>query len=135
VKTIAFRRVGRAYIVVQGATTASNYEWNEYANDLHANIDHIDVMIVWTAGGTPNAEQRAYQAALWAKTQKRPRVAILTPSAFVNSFVSSLAWVARQRLRAFGPDDLVLASGYLDLSEEERNAVAEEIARLRKTLG
>jgi hypothetical protein len=50
---------------VQGATTASNYEWNEYASDLHANIDHIDVMIVWTAGGTPNAEPRAYQAALW----------------------------------------------------------------------
>ncbi len=49
--------------------------------------------------------------------------------------MSSLAWVARQRLRAFGPDDLVLASGYLDLSEEERNAVAEEIACLRKTLG
>ncbi len=64
------------------------------------------------------------------------RDATRTPIASARfATVSSLAWVARQRLRAFGPDDLVLASGYLDLSEEERNAVAEEIACLRKTLG
>lgn len=106
--------------------------------------------LVTTIGGAPTSAQRhrlnaAIKQAILVKAEPQGRVAIMTSSRFVRLVVEASSvmeqnWFRRQRsqgegsrvYRAFAPNELTQAFGWLNVPHDREQALAKELERLRR---
>jgi hypothetical protein len=110
-------------------------EWDQYLADIGVQLPGVDAIFSTTAGGGPNAEQRARSVAFWKAQSKQPRIAVLTPSRLVVRMVGALRWFMPSQIKAFNDWDVDSAYGYLGLGPTQRTAVGAAVDSLRIRLG
>jgi hypothetical protein len=126
--TMSWRRSGNVLVIVHGDRPPQAEEWKAFLTDISAFEDIAACpALVYSAGGGPNALQRA---ALSEVLAGRPALtAIVTPSLTMRGIATALSWFNR-RLKVFAPDRLPDAFAHLELDEPHR-AIALELLRDR----
>ncbi len=112
-------------VAVWSERTPPEIEWKEYVRVLSAMSSSNNRMIVFSAGGGPNAMQRQDLDELTEKKDDKVRVAIVTGSRIARGIVTAISWIRKDTHVAFNPTDVNKALDYLQLNEEQRKAVLE----------
>jgi hypothetical protein len=129
-RTVISRRVGAFTVVVHSAAPPADDEWNRMIDE--SDPDGPMRALVYTAGGAPNAAQRAKLTALYGT---RPlAVAVLTNSALARAAGTALRWF-RPELRMFSPSELAAALDHLGAVEPDRGEILRVLQELKIELG
>src|SRR5262249_44104350 len=128
-RTMAYRRVGHTWVVVQGRDGPRPAEWNEYIAELEASVPDVRGVLVFSGGGSLNARQRQQVEKLFSGTSTLTPV--LSDSLLVRGVVTALGWFNVQ-IRSFSPQDIAGALEYLRVPEHDRATVSEALAELKR---
>ncbi len=131
-KSFAARRVRNVIVYVHTALPPSDAEWDgvlEYYTGTEA-VDPL-LTLVYSAGGAPNASQRArLNVVLGAR---RARIAVLTPSALARAAGTAVS-LFRPDVHVFGPHELGPALEHLGVSGEQAAEVRVVLSELKEEL-
>ena len=126
---------GNVRVCVHGAKAPLDKEWHAYVDDLAVNGKGLKGILVYTAGGGPNAAQRKYLAELWTRRGSELPVALMSPSTVVRGMVTALNWVLPKPIRTFNPDHPDEAVRFLKLDAAESRAALATLDEFRAKLG
>ncbi len=131
-KTIASRRVGNVVIHVHSETNPSDTEWDALLGLYRPPADVTKLCtLVFTAGGAPNASQRAKMNTEFSG--HAGRTAVLTGSVLARAAGTAVSWF-RPQLRIFGPDDTQQAFQHLNVDADTRAMILLALAELKAEL-
>ena len=131
-RTMAFQRVGRVFVLAHPLQAPSPQEWQAYIDAVRSqpNVEEMRTLVV-TEGGGPDSVQRGH---LNEALGGRPtRVAILSPARGVRMVVTALSFF-NPLIRAFLPDQIAAALDHLDLDANERRLALDAVPVLRRLL-
>jgi hypothetical protein len=135
--TLLSARMGSLVLLVQAAVDPSAEDWECFLDHTAAAMaeDHGRCrVIVFTAGGKPDATQRSRALARgWSQSRRSP-VAVLSDDRLVRGVITVFAWFGLN-IRAVRPSRLEEAFLHLGLGPEERAWVVAERQRLEDELG
>lgn len=128
VSTIRFGRVGETAVLVCGRRAPSNDDWTAWSEYYAAvGLNHrVRRLFVVSAGGGPNARQRAEVIAKLAQTlgssaAEEIYTAACGASASVRIISAALAWLSGARhMKVFGDDERERALEYLNVPSTQR---------------
>jgi hypothetical protein len=129
-KTVASRQVGNVTVIVHSAAPPADDEWNELMSESSTVYGPLRGL-VYTAGGAPNAAQRAKLTSLYGNRQIL--IAVLTESAFARAAGTALRWF-RPEVRMFSPRDVNAALDYLQVEASARAEVVRVLDDLKAEL-
>jgi hypothetical protein len=125
------RKVGNLIFVVETEIPPSDTEWSEFLSVLRrSDLAKVKILIV-TAGGTPNPDQRKRLAESLGGV--RFRVAVVSDNISARFVASSIALFHRDH-RSFSASEIVEAYDHLQLTPKERTLADEHIRELRTLL-
>ncbi|HMJ09902.1 MAG TPA: STAS/SEC14 domain-containing protein [Polyangiaceae bacterium] len=134
-RTFRWANAGSVRVCVHGLTNPFDEEWRAYVDDLAVNGRALKGILVYTAGGGPNAAQRKYLAELWTRRGSMLPVALMSPSTVVRGMVTALNWVLPKPIRTFPPDQPDEAVRFLQLDAAESRAALAKLNEFRDVLG
>ena len=123
---MVFRRLGTTQLVAHGRKNPTEAEWGEFVAASRAATPAIDGVLVFTAGGTLNAAQRAEVEKLFG----RVRISVLTDSVVARGVVTALGWFGVP-IRAFPPGDPEAAMNHLRVTGPRRAELASALNELK----
>lgn len=128
-RNILLRAIGPLVLVRQNAEEGSEADWSEFMGLLTAQRreyrpDELRIL-VYTDGGSPNAQQRALLAHTLGNFH--PRVAVVSNSIKVR-FAGSLIALFQRNYRQFSASELKLAFSHLQLPPNQCE-LAEKVLR------
>ncbi|APR83157.1 Hypothetical protein A7982_08506 [Minicystis rosea] len=135
--TMACQRVRSVILLIHGADTPTQPEWDEYLKLVEDSRGLVTQVLVDSAGGAPTPTMRA-------EVQKRyntykpsaPPVAVLSNSMIARGIVTAISWgYGRDKIRAFAPGELDAALDWLKLDRVFANDVRKTIPVLKSKLG
>jgi hypothetical protein len=129
-KSVAWRQVGRLFVVVHSETSPTDVEWDAQIRTFTAGRGPIRIL-VHTEGGAPNAAQRGRLTALLKGRDLA--VAVLTNSALARAAGVALRWI-RPQLRLFAPSEIERALDYVGSAGQERADVRAALDDLKAKL-
>jgi hypothetical protein len=134
-KTMGYKYVEKIHVVVHTADNPSNAEWDDYLHDIGEKQHEIQGVVVYSAGGGPNAAQRSRLTAVWGNQKNKP-VALMSSSRIFRGLITALVWVMpKHPMRVFAVDDMEGACGHVRASPSQRSLVEDTIASLKRELG
>ncbi|WP_437965376.1 hypothetical protein WMF04_37940 [Sorangium sp. So ce260] len=126
--TMMFDTTEQVLIAVHGREPPSDEEWDSYMQAAGALPPTCTKTLVVTAGGGPNAKQRASINDFVSKNTLT--VAICTDALLVRQIGTALSWF-NPRVKAFRGNDLSAALRYLDVTGPEAALVHQKVAKMR----
>lgn len=115
-------RSGSLVLLVQAPIDPTAEEWEGFLDDTSAamadNRGRCRVL-VFTAGGKPDAAQRSRSLERGWKDSRRSPVAVVSDDRLVRGVITVFSWFGLN-IRAVRPDRLEEAFTHLELSSEER---------------
>jgi hypothetical protein len=129
---IAVEMVGHTLVVVHGAAHPSDADWEIYLEALRRNMATIEAQLIVTDGGSPNSAQRRASLEMGAGYPVPP-TAVVTPSVLARGAVAALSWFMKDRIRAFGRNELDEACAFIGATAE-KEALRDAATRLKATL-
>ena len=120
-------------IVVQGAATPSEAEWQAYLDDLETWLpDVVGTLIVTDGGGPSSSQRRALKALFHRVGRKSVRAAVVSSSLMARGIVNALN-LFNPGIRVFHPDAMTDALVYIGAALDGP-AVLAEVEWLRQRL-
>jgi len=119
---IVFGRFLHCSVVVQNDNAATDEEWDRWiALLMEGGAERAPLMrvLVFSAGGSPTARQRGKIHALMPSTGPGVLTAVVIGSPIGRAVVGAMALFNR-RVKAFKPNDVNVAFGYLGIPEARR---------------
>jgi hypothetical protein len=119
-------------VLVHATQSPSDREW-ELVLAFFRDAEDLNTMkvLVYTDGAAPNAKQRARLNAIVGSN--RPRMAVLTPSAFARTIGTAISWF-HPGFRVFGPNDLDSAFNHLGAPPPDQVLLRVALNELRTEL-
>jgi hypothetical protein len=128
-KTFQWKIVQGIHVSAFGVNPPSNEEWNAMINGFIANQSQITGVLVYTAGGAPNALQRKRSRDI----SNMPKTALLTDSALARAAMTALNLFIKS-FKAFAPNDLNGAFEYLAVPPDSQDAIKQTLSALQQEL-
>ena len=116
--SMVFERAGGTMVVAHGPANPSDAVWDAYVATMAELRSQVGRALVFTAGGSPNAKQRANLGQHAGKI----RAAILTDSIVARGVVTALSWLGVS-IAAFPPAQVTGAMDYIGVPFDERELV------------
>lgn len=135
--TLLFERRGSLVLVVHTAKDPSPEDWSAYLDvtvDAMAENQGRCRALVFTAGGKPDATQRALAVERGWKQNRLSPVAVVSDDRLVRGVITVFAWFG-VNIRATRPDRLDVAFEHLELTSEEQAWAIGTRERLEEELG
>jgi hypothetical protein len=130
---VAWRAVDDYLVFVHAEHPPEDEEWTEMLALFRKAFDIRRLkVLVYTAGGAPNARQRAQLNQVLEHI--RPPVAVVTTSMVARAAGTAIAWFT-PTLRVFSPDDSERAFDHIDATELERKLLRRALAELKEEVG
>ncbi|MGK4002653.1 hypothetical protein WMF31_08520 [Sorangium sp. So ce1036] len=126
--TMLFDTTEHLLIAVHGREPPSDDEWEAYMRTVFDRPATCSKTLVVTAGGGPNAKQRAAINEFVSKNTLT--VAICTDALLVRQIGIALSWF-NPRVRSFRGNDIAAALRYLDVTGPEAALVHHKVAKMR----
>jgi hypothetical protein len=129
-RSFASRRVREIVVFVLSRQAPTDAEWDEMLV-IYRQLARptLPCALVYTAGGAPNAKQRAS-----LRDVGSARIAVLTASAVARAAGVAVSWF-NPEIRIYGPHDVEKALNHLDVPEAERRELRQALAELQRALG
>lgn len=132
-RTMAWRTEGRLNVVVHGARSPTNLEWQRYVTEAMSFSTRADTcVVVLSRGGSPDGSQR--QALATALRGRPSPVALLTDKVIARAAIAAMS-LFNPRMKAFPTTGLKEASEFLALTSDEQERVAELLVELEREVG
>jgi hypothetical protein len=130
-RNLLCRYTERFAVVVHAENPPSDAEWNALLDEYltKPGVAHV---LVYSAGGAPNAKQRVRLTSVLSL--RGGSVAVLTPSKLARAAGMALN-LFRPEIRVFAPSELDLAFDYLGANEVERAMLARVLDEVKAELG
>jgi len=125
--SMSFGCAGRIFIVAQGEQAPSLDDWEECLRSLEAQLQEIQGLLLFSAGGSLNAKQREQMAELVKRGSVR--VAVLTDSRIVRGAVTAMSWFDIP-IEAFDCNEEGRALDYLLVEADARAALLGTLSEL-----
>ena len=126
------REVGDVLVFVHTNDAPSDPEWEKALELLRNRASSSGLRtLVYTAGGAPNAAQRARLNAVIGAT--KPPIAVLTSSPIARAAGTAISWF-NPMFKVFGPDDVDNALDHLALRGIERTHAREALLEMKRDL-
>jgi len=131
---LAVQRFGSVVVMVQNENTPTAVEWSDFLKILASAKSETAKLkiLVETPGGSPSAAQRKRLADLFGGASPF-RVAVVSDSIKVR-FVHVTISLFYEYLRLFSRREIEQAFAHLQLTEAERDQVAEALQQKRLTV-
>jgi SpoIIAA-like len=129
-------RRGPLVLLVQSATDPTHVEWDGFLDATAAAMaEHEGTcrVLVLTAGGKPDSEQRAKSLARGWRDNRGSRVAVVTSDPLARGVITIFSWFGMS-IRAFHEGKLEDALTWLPLSSLERRWFSVESRILKERL-
>ncbi|WP_437671653.1 hypothetical protein [Sorangium sp. So ce131] len=126
--SMLFDTTEHVLIAVHGREPPNDEDWEAYMQTVFALPASCSKTLVVTAGGGPNAKQRASINEFVSKHTLT--VAICTDALLVRQISTALSWF-NPRVRSFRGNDIAAALRYLDVGGPEAALVHHKVARMR----
>jgi hypothetical protein len=131
-KSFASREVGDVVVFVHGTQAPTDEEWDDVLDFYRRKPEQSSFRsLVYTAGGAPNASQRAR---LREAGQGRARIAVLTASAVARAAGIAVGWFNPQ-IQIYGLKDIEMALDHLHVPAAQRRELRQAITELQTALG
>ncbi len=131
-KSFTSREVRGVVVFVHGTQAPTDDEWDEVLQFYRGKPETASFRsLVYTAGGAPNATQRARLRELG---QRRARIAVLTASAVARAAGVAVAWF-NPLIKIYGLKDTQKALDHLDVPPAHRQELLRVITELQGSLG
>lgn len=130
-------RSGSLVLLVQAAADPAMEEWDAFLDDtVAAMAEHRGVcrVLVFTAGGKPNAAQRSRSLDRGWRMNPRSPVAVVSDDRLVRGVITVFAWFGLQ-IRAVARDRVEAAHAHLGMTGEEVAWATAERRKLEEQLG
>lgn len=130
-------RSGSLVLLVQAAADPTMEEWDGFLDDtVAAMAEHRGVcrVLVFTAGGKPNAAQRSRSLDRGWRMNPRSPVAVVSDDRLVRGVITVFAWFGLQ-IRAVPRDRANDAHAHLGMTPEEITWAAAARVELEEQLG
>ena len=134
-RTFRWGNAGNVRVCVHGSKDPFDDEWHAYVDDFAVSGDRLKGILIYTAGGGPNAAQRKYLTAMWTRRGSMLPIALMSPSTIVRGIVTALNWVLPKPIRTFPPEQPEEAFRFLQLDAAESRIVLAKLDELRNALG
>jgi hypothetical protein len=134
--TIACQRVRSTILLVHGPSPPTQSEWDKYVALVDSSREGVTRVLVDTAGGAPNATQRAeVQQAYNKYPNGAPPVAVLSESMIARGVVTAFSWAyGRDRIRAFAPVEFDAALDWLAIDKSSADDIRRAMSALKHTV-
>jgi hypothetical protein len=123
--TLLSERSGSLVLLIQAPIDPAAEEWEAFLDDTNAamaeNRGRCRVL-VFTAGGKPDAALRSRSLERGWKDNRRSPVAVVSDDRLVRGVITAFSWFGLN-IRAVRPDRLEQAFTHLELSSQERDWV------------
>jgi hypothetical protein len=130
--TMAWKVVGSVVVIVHSEEDPSDADWNSSLEALRSvSTQDRPGVLVFTAGGSPTAPQRA--SSNKAVGALRLRIAVMTGSVIARTVGKALRWFQPQ-LQIFGPDDVEAALDHIRAIGYTRSAARAALSELKQSL-
>jgi hypothetical protein len=133
-KRVIFQRlVGDVRLVLQGAGRPTDAEIDEHIAEALAMASSVRAVLVITDGSDaagPDAGQRAKMARVGLL---RIRTAVVTESVLARGVMTAVSWLGAP-IRGFGPEDLLSAFNFLEISGPVRARIPAQLDVLKAEL-
>jgi hypothetical protein len=130
---MSWRVEGRLCVVVHGAQSPTNLEWQRYLVETMTTVAPADArVVILSRGGGPDGEQRK---ALTVAVGNRPKipVAMLTDSVLARTGLAALR-LLNPLMKAFATKELSEACEFLKLTVAERERLSVLLVELENEL-
>jgi hypothetical protein len=124
--SMVYQRAAGTMVIANGPTNPTETEWATYIASIKDLGSQVQRVLVFTAGGTLNAKQRADIERLLGKV----RISILTNSIVARGTVTALSWFGIS-VAAFAHDQVTRAMDYIGVPPGERELVRETLERAK----
>lgn len=134
---LVWARRGPLVLLIQAATDATHVEWDGFLDATSAAMASNEGacrVLVLTAGGKPDSEQRARSLARGWRDNRSSKVAVVTSDQLARGVITVFSWFGMS-IRAFHDDKLEAALSWLPLNGVERRWFAVERRILDERLG
>lgn len=135
--TLLSRRKGSLVLLVQAPLDPTTEDWERFLDhtaDAMAAHQGCCRVLVFTAGGKPDAAQRSRSLERGWKDSRRSPVAVVSDDRLVRGVITVFSWFGLN-IRAVRPDRLDEAFAHLELTGAEREWVLAERDELEAELG
>jgi hypothetical protein len=124
---------GGLVLCLHAEQSPADEDWNHIL-DLFRAVPDLDQgkVLVLTLGGAPDARQRARLNTVVG--DKKPRIAVLTPSALARAAGTAISWFI-PTLKMFDVQHLERALDHLDVNRLDRETLSRGLAEGRRDLG
>ena len=133
-RTMVYTRWNHALVIlVQGAATPSDAEWQAYVRDVERWLPEIERGLIISDGGGPSSSQRRMMNALLARAgRKSVRCAVVSSSLMARGIVNALN-LFNPGIRVFRPEAMLDALAHVGAALDGP-AVLAEVELLRQRL-
>jgi hypothetical protein len=134
-KTLSFQADGRLVVILHGAQSPSDFEWDKFLNWLRELGPHRERrVVIFSLGGGPDGGQRKKLTDLTKQLGEPAPAALLTSSALMQNVGKVLAlFIRTMKVFPFGAEGEAFA--FLGLSSDESARVGSIRALLERELG
>jgi hypothetical protein len=131
--SMRYQVVDDVFILVHNSQNPSDSEWDAYLQKLERKSEDLDLVrtLVYTVKGGPNSVQRRKLNEILGG--QSTRVSVVTPQTTVRLIVAALSWFNND-IKAFSPENLDSALGYLDLRNHLKTRTLQVLGNLKKQL-
>ncbi len=130
-RNLLCRYTERFAVVVHADNPPTDAEWNALL-DEYLTKPKVARILVYSAGGAPNAKQRVRLTSVLSL--RGGSVAVLTPSKLARAAGMALN-LFRPEIRVFAPSEIKLALDYLGANEVERAELVRVLGEVKADLG
>lgn len=136
-KSLAYKIVGNIHLVLHGASTPTDAEWNDYTDavsgELQRGLKPAEMRtLVFSEGEGPSAAQRKRVNDIL--TGRATPVAIVSSSVMMRGIVTALQWF-NPLMKVFAPDQVGDAFRFLKIQDRQHENIWKEAQKLQSALG
>lgn len=132
---LAWRLQDDLMVIVHNEHPPSDAEWTANLREYEKTGSGRRVrVLVYTAGGAPNARQRQALNRVLGSAVEKPRIAVMTSSSLARAAATAVSWF-NPTFKMFSQDEIELALDHLDCSSAERTRARRILDELKSKLG
>jgi hypothetical protein len=122
------------FVAVYAHGTPPENEWARYVEMMRAMKGPPYRALAFSAGGGPSALQRRDIETV-SNEHGQVRAAAVTSDKIARGIVTALSWIRRDTFKAFPPEEVDSAYGYIEASPAERDAANAFVRAMAAKLG
>ncbi len=134
--TMNYDTVDSVLVTVHGREQPTTTEYDTWLRTVQSLMDtkSITGLIVYTAGGYPDAKQRRQTYTLWARYKQIPNIAVMHDSVIVRGAFTALVWVIGTTMQSFDLSQIVSACSHVGVAEVDVAPVTSTITKLARSV-